>query len=241
MTQTEIELDDDLRNLGIRRLLLRQHHLARSIKLKLSNRGEVIIVYPTRQPIPDWKQLIVCHHQWLALSISRLNLSDNKHEQPEIISLTAIGKIFSIDYSRHTEKLNRYHQNAEKLHISHNDSVGWQPVLKRWLTSQAKAELIPWLEQVSTRIELPFRKVTIRNQRQRWGSCNQYGDISLNVKLLLLQPEIVEYLFIHELCHTTHMNHSKKYWQLVESRLPNWREYDHQLQKAMSQLPHWIF
>jgi predicted metal-dependent hydrolase len=240
LKQIEIELDDELRSIGARRLLLRQHHLARSLKIKLSHRGEVIIVYPKRQPKPDWKAMISNHRHWLGEEIARLNLTPEQECKPKFISLPATGCHYSIHYTMKDDGANRYQRSNNKIHIRHKEANDWKPVIKRWFMAQAKIELIPWLEMVSSRIELPFRKATIRNQQRRWGSCNQHGDFNLNAKLLFLEPDIVEYLFIHELCHTVHMNHSSAYWQLVEHILPNWRELDHQLHKAMAKMPHWI-
>ena len=241
MSQIEIELNDALRDMGIQRLLLRPHHLARSLKLKLTHRAEVIIVYPKRQPEPDWKEMIMSHQQWLSKKIAKLDLSPEQNSQPRSILLTATKTTFEVDYTFKKDSRNCYYQKKQQLHICHGNANEWALVLKRWLMSQAKAELSPWLDSVSTRIGLPFRRVTIRNQQRRWGSCNQHGDISLNAKLMFLDPDIVEYLFMHELCHTVHMNHSPAYWQLVESIQPDWRFYDRQLQNSMQKLPHWIF
>lgn len=239
MKQISIELSDDLKQIGVRRLLLRQHHLARYIKLKLSQHGDVIIVYPKRHPRPNWKKLIASQWHWLKREINKLNLPPENPLPPNSIHLPATGESFNISYQSPVNAA-KYRKNESRIQIQHQNIDDWQPVLKRWFIAQAKQDLVPWLIEVSNRVDLPLRKVSIRNQRSRWGSCNQHNDISLNAKLLLLEPEIVEYLFIHELCHTAHMNHSRAYWAFVESLLPDWREHDRQLQQAMAKLPHWL-
>lgn len=65
-----------------------------------------------------------------------------------------------------------------------------------------------------------FRNLVIRNQRTKWGSCSQKGNINLNWRLIKCPEFVQKYIFIHELCHTVHMNHSKAYWQLVERHFP---------------------
>ncbi len=67
-----------------------------------------------------------------------------------------------------------------------------------------------------------YKKVSIRNQKSRWGSCSKTGTISFNYKLALLQSHLADYIVVHELCHLGEMNHSKKFWMLVARTLPDY-------------------
>jgi len=83
--------------------------------------------------------------------------------------------------------------------------------------------------------------VAIRCQRTRWGSCSTRGTVSLNCSLLFLPPEVVRYLFIHELAHTEHMNHSASFWRLVEKLEPEYRRLDRELLAGWRTVPAWVF
>ena len=70
-----------------------------------------------------------------------------------------------------------------------------------------------------------YTKITIRDQKTRWGSCSTNGTLSFNYRLMLAPPRVLDYVVIHELCHLTHMNHSKDFWNMVASILPDYKEY----------------
>lgn len=86
------------------------------------------------------------------------------------------------------------------------------------------------LELVHTRLahfnlsyNFKYNKVSIKNQSSRWGSCSRRGNLNFNYRIALLEPEVADYLIVHELCHLGEMNHSKKFWDLVARTLPHWR------------------
>lgn len=77
-----------------------------------------------------------------------------------------------------------------------------------------------------------YKKVAVRNQRSRWGSCSHQGNLNFNYRLLELAPSLVDYVIVHELCHLAEFNHSRRFWQLVAETLP-----DYQLRrKALKEL-----
>lgn len=70
-----------------------------------------------------------------------------------------------------------------------------------------------------------YERITIRDQKSRWGSCSGNGTLSFNFRLMLAPPRVLDYVVVHELCHLTHMNHSKEFWTMVESILPDYKEH----------------
>lgn len=97
--------------------------------------------------------------------------------------------------------------------------------IEGWYRQQAKAVLIPWTYQLAEQHGFTVNKISIRGQKTRWGSCSSNGNLNLNWRLLLAPSEAVAYVIIHELCHLREMNHSRRFWSLVESVCPEYRTW----------------
>lgn len=81
-----------------------------------------------------------------------------------------------------------------------------------------------------------YKRISIRGQKTRWGSCSSKGTLSFNWRLMLAPPAVLDYVVVHELCHLTHMNHSKAFWQDVESVCPDYRNLRKWLKEHGSEL-----
>lgn len=68
-----------------------------------------------------------------------------------------------------------------------------------------------------------FTSITVRDQKSRWGSCSSRGTLSFNYRLIFAPPVVLDYVVVHELCHLTHMNHSKDFWNMVASVMPDYK------------------
>jgi hypothetical protein len=112
-------------------------------------------------------------------------------------------------------------------------------LLQRFTMRMAHEILAPWLADLSASTGLAYRRLQVRRQRTRWGSCSRNGTISLNACLLFQPPEVVDYLLLHELAHTRHMNHSRRFWALVARHEPRWRELDAALMLGWREVPAW--
>lgn len=97
-------------------------------------------------------------------------------------------------------------------------------LVEQWYRKQAKDHFAAAIAYYERQIGVKANRLFIKNQKSRWGSCSTQGNINLNWRLLFAPKAIGEYVVVHELCHLKQMNHSRRFWQEVESVLPDYRE-----------------
>lgn len=115
-------------------------------------------------------------------------------------------------------------RNKEPQHV--------QRLLERWYRAQAHRVFHERLHICFQRVAylgIAFPSLTIRRMKRRWGSCGRNGKIILNLRLIQAPVEYIDYVIIHELCHLKEHNHSKRYYALLSSALPDWRTWRQQL------------
>ena len=130
--------------------------------------------------------------------------------------------------------------DGERLVVNAADPRAARQLLRGWLKRAAQMRLAPRLQGLAAELRFEVGRVAIRCQRTRWGSCSTHGTVSLNASLLFLRAEVVRYLFVHELAHLRHMNHSRRFWRLVESLEPDYRRLDRELLAGWRAVPSWV-
>jgi predicted metal-dependent hydrolase len=115
----------------------------------------------------------------------------------------------------------RVHRKGERLLVPGGDP---RPALERFYRRAARAEIAPRLDRATAFAGTPYRDLSIRAQRTRWASCSANGSMSFNWRLLLAPERVLEYVVWHEVCHLEILDHSPRFWALVERRWPSYRE-----------------
>lgn len=93
----------------------------------------------------------------------------------------------------------------------------------REMVDQGRQKIPPRVQAYAERMGVTYGKITIRSMKTRWGSCTAQGNISLNCLLTLVPEAVMDYVIVHELCHRIEMNHSSRFWRLVETVLPDYK------------------
>lgn len=106
---------------------------------------------------------------------------------------------------------------------AHRDEYVKQ-VLIKWFRLQAANIYKARVDYYAEKLKVNYNRITIKEQKTRWGSCSSKGNLNFNWRVIMAPIEIVDYLVVHELCHLVHMNHSKEFWTLVQSSLPDYEK-----------------
>lgn len=218
---------------------------ARRLSVRVYPGGRVEVVVPPGASPTAVQKFIGTHRQWIHRRVEDLSTAAAMDDsRPESIRLSAIDRHYAVEYRPTGESSASLRIAGENVLVVsgplHDDrAIG--AALRSWLADLAQQQLGSELDRVAVEGNFRYARAQIRRQRTRWGSCSASGTISLNVCLLFLRPQVVRYLLLHELCHTRHMNHSARFWALVESLEPDYRALDQELLRGWQSVPGWMF
>jgi predicted metal-dependent hydrolase len=122
----------------------------------------------------------------------------------------------------------RLHRDPGRRGVRRDGDALWVPnaeALERWYRAQAKHEIGRRLAAATQALGKPHTTLAIRSQRTRWGSCSSTGAMSFNWRLMLAPEAVLDYVVWHEACHLVVMDHSIRFWALVERHVPDYREH----------------
>jgi predicted metal-dependent hydrolase len=222
---------------------VRMSRRARRLSVRVYPGGRVEIVAPLGASAAVVERFVGEHRRWIDDRVRDFAaLRPGEVELPTNIYLNGINQRFAIEYCARAGAA-RIRPEGEGLIVEGNTSNrhAVSKALRRWLVTLAGEYLSAQLRNIAGEFGFEYRRVQIRRQRTRWGSCSVAGTISLNVCLLFLEPALVRYLMIHELCHTRQMNHSARFWKLVATCEPNYRALDRAITRSWQQVPWWMF
>jgi len=195
---------------------------ARRLSVRVFRDGGVEIIAPPRVSPPQISDFVTRHRQWIERQLRATPVDASFPPlRLELAALDAGGRNWA------------YAELPPRARAT-------PAALLYWLTERAAEHLEPLVAEVAALMGVSYRRVQIRRQRTRWGSCSTRGTRSLNCCLLFQRPAVVRYLVIHELAHVTHMNHSERFWRHVERFEPQWRALDAELTRGWSQVPGWV-
>ena len=213
---------------------------ARRLTARVHVGGRVEIVVPVGVNAHTVRDFVQRFTPWIDRKVAAMQCFAAPSEPvPATVEFALTQEKFAVDWLREPKR--GLKQTSDRIVVRAPDERGARALLQRWLKRAAYERLAPRLLQLAGDLNYSVARVSIRCQRTRWGSCSTRGTVSLNCSLLFLTLEVVRYLFIHELAHTKHMNHSANFWRLVEKIEPDYRRLDRDLLAGWRTVPGWVF
>jgi hypothetical protein len=196
---------------------VRRSDRARRVRVRVDPRdGGVEVVLPRRAAAREAAAAVVELRGWIArrqaeVAVTRARVAARDGTVPylgtDLLLLADPGRT-------------RVHRRGDVLLVPEGDAAG--AAIERWYRRQARAEIAPRLDAAAAALGKSYTKLTIRDQRTRWGSCSSTGAMSLNWRLLLAPDVVLEYVVRHEACHLAVMDHSPRFWGLMGQLMPGY-------------------
>jgi predicted metal-dependent hydrolase len=196
---------------------VRRSSRARRVRVNVHAHAGVEVVLPARTP-----------ERAAAAAISELRpwIERRLGEVREALALVA-ARAGTLPYLGESLELvpqqgrERVHRDGDRLLVPEGDA---RPALERFYRRAARTEVAPRLDRATALTGTPYRDLSIRGQKTRWASCSADGAMSFNWRLLLAPERVLDYVVWHEVCHLQVLDHSPRFWKLLERWYPEYRE-----------------
>ena len=195
---------------------VRRSTRARRVRVSVDPHAGVEVTLPQRTPAREAERAVVELRPWIERRLAEQSAARERTAVADGHVPYLGGELRLVAQAGRT----RAHRRGDDLLVPADDP---RPAIERWYRRTARAELQPRLDEAARAVGRSYTKLTIRDQRTRWGSCSTTGAMSFNWRLLLGPEEVLDYVVWHEACHLAVMDHSPRFWALLERHRPGYR------------------
>ena len=204
-----------------------EHRDVKHVRLRVQEDGSVLMFVPNRFTDEEVHKVIEMKAEWIASKQrffqqkSKILLRRNE--------LLLFGNRYAYYYS--SQYKYKVVVNVEGKTIQARKNLLDIPTQEKWLKSVAGVYIRQRIHELSEKLLLPFNKLFIRSQKRKWGNCSADKNISINWRIIKAPEFVIDYVIIHELCHTLIMNHTVKFETLLNSHCPEYKQAQAWLEK----------
>lgn len=248
MIQYQLALDDE--GPDLQAYSVRVSGRARSVSLRVLPESGLEVTVPKRFNHKHIPEIVRENRDWIEKALREAEEQaavESQHWPPVTLELAAIGQSVQLEFRALGAGADTWRgELAGDRLIIENPDGSYQPravvakLVATLLKRKARQFLQPVVALHAREQGMVYRKLSIRGQRTLWGSYSSSGTLSLNYKLLFLPPQLVDYVVLHELAHTRHMDHSRDFWDLLEHMMPGAKSFDRELNEAVKLVPFWL-
>ncbi len=200
---------------------LRKVRGSKHVRLRIRPDGSVQLTMPYFTSFRAGLQYARTQASWI---------QKHRFDKPIYRTGDKVGQTMRFSFVPHTGSNTQTRRNDTLLLVRYPEALGAthpsvqaaaHDLAHRGLKHEAETLLPDWLQGIANEYGYEFRTCKVRRLRSRWGSCSSQKDITLNIFLTKLPDELIEYVLLHELTHTRHLNHSAEFWADLQKVLPN--------------------
>ncbi len=213
-------------------------HLAKKIILSIRSGRGVRVTIPRYATYLEAERFAIIKKEWILETLKKM--SDKMEASHHLPSSGFVTKHHELVLLPHNKSTNIVKIKEGKILVKYDsslksDSKEFRSLIQKGINKALKKEAEDYLperlKQLSISFRLPFNAVAVKNMKSRWGSCTGRNNINLTIHLMRLPEQLIDYVLMHELVHTIVKNHSRKYWQTLESYCGNAKVLDKELKK----------
>lgn len=225
---------------------VRHSKRARYVNFKIDLHDGLEIVIPHGLEVDNLDELLHERRTWILKHMRRLDhlreASERQFTQGEQIPY--LGDDYVLDIvPKANGKRSTVARQAEYIRVRlqaglrpHEQPEAVKAALESWYRAQAKIYIPQRVREIAQALNYEYKKISIRGQKTRWGSCSTQGNLNFNYRLMLAPPAAIDYVIVHELCHLDEMNHSPRFWALVADAFPQYRYWRRWLKENSQKL-----
>ena len=195
---------------------VRKSKRARNISISIRD-GQVVVTKPWYAPNFLVDQVVKKHQAWITKNLAKQN-----NQKASKNTIYYLGRAYQVLFTPGRLSI-RYIEN--KAQISAYNEMAAKRSLKERHKDEARKAINLSVKSFSKVMRVNVMAVRLKDQSSRWGSCSSASNVNFSWRLILVPPEVLNYVVIHELAHLTHMDHSRKFWDLVEKFDSDYREH----------------
>jgi len=203
----------------------------KSVGINLDEHGNVTVRAPKHLKLEEAEKIILKKASWI---LKKKNELENKQKMStpkqyvdgELFLYLGEEMPLNIVLNPHRTHLEVIFKGDQiKVRTPVADPHNLRRAMEGWYRYKTEDFVLKCIHYYKTKFPTVINRVLIKEQKSRWGSCSSKGNLNFNWRLSMAPPEVIEYIVVHEMCHLVHMNHSKEFWTLVESMVPDHKKH----------------
>ncbi len=205
-----------------------QRSSRRSLAITINEKGDLIVKAPYQMTLDEIFSFLNKKQKWIEDRQTRIKsiLSQN-YQLVNYQKVLFLGKQYQVCFSKGIETP---YLTQDALILNYTKSLAVvKAQIKDFLTNSCDDILIPRISKIASKIGVSYTSIKIVSSKVKWGMCDNNHNLYFNFKLLMLSPQLIDYVIVHELCHIKQLNHSPKFWKLVGKYLPDYKDCQKQM------------
>ncbi len=214
---------------------LRRSSRAKRLRMQVDSESRQIVLTVPRFTLQfEVNRFVKMQTPWIEKQLSKIDKQNKIHPHPKYLAgdvFYYLGEPVTLELMPSSFWRPRINIRGDKMIISiHREmkmAEGKKLIKKtvhNFYKKKAEEVIHDRLQFFNEYYQFKYKRVTLRNQKSRWGSCSGKKNLNFNWKLVMAPIEIIDYVVVHEMCHLKQMNHSAKFWNLVAEKIPNHKD-----------------